>query len=327
MNPAQTWLEGLQPAVDVDLALLRREAETFQAKAQAANTGRVYRCQWAQFVRFADSLGREYLPAEPATVELYVRYKLIQQGCRADTVEVHLAAIRDQHRRAGRPLPALPAVRTLLLNARDHRRETPDAKEPLTLAQVETISRLLEERGDAFSLRDRAVLVTGWHSALRRSNLAALELSDVRIEEAGVRLRVKRSKTDQRGRGVSLGLHRVGRRRHICPARVLEDWLARRLRKPGPLFTFVDRDDRVTLRPISDEVVAAVVKRAVCLIGLDPRQYAGHSTRAGFVTDARAHAVPDSDIMRRTGHRNIKTLGIYDRSRDPFSGLDPLRRF
>jgi site-specific recombinase XerD len=320
---AQLWL--FEPALKVDMGRLKQFRDDLSRREQAENTVVGYACDWKNFLLWCTRACRSPRPATAETVELYVTYQLQVEKLKVVTVERRVSAIRDAHRAAGCPLGALEGVRAVLSGARRSRKERPEAKEPLTAAQLRRVSAKLRALGAARDVRDRALMVLGFASALRRSNLSALHVRDVAIVRKGVVVEVRSSKTDQKGVGVRLGVHR-GLRADTCPARTLRDWLRVRGESPGPLFTVCTSGGNVTRQRLGGEGIAAAVKRAVSLIGLDPAMYAGHSLRAGCATTGFEEGASDSAIMKRTGHRKHSTLQRYIRPADPFAGVNPLGR-
>jgi integrase len=170
--------------------------------------------------------------------------------------------------------------------------------------------------------RDRALLLVGFASSLRRSELAALQLADVDEVAEGLVIRLGKSKTDQSGAGRELGVHR-GAHGLTCPARALALWLVERGRLPGPLFTHVDYLGRVTPRAMTGHSVARAVKASCVRAGLDPARYAGHSLRSGCATACAGNRADVLAIMSRTGHKSVEMVGRYVRHGTLFA-LDPL---
>jgi integrase len=175
----------------------------------------------------------------------------------------------------------------------------------------------------ALGARDRALLLLGFASSLRRSELAALQVSDVEEVRQGLVVRLARSKTDQTGAGRELGVHR-GSHGVTCPVRALVRWLVERGRWPGPLFCTVDsRRGAVLHRAMTGASIATAIKAACVRAGLDPSRYAGHSLRAGCATAASANGASELAIMGRTGHRSVAMVGRYVRHGSLFA-VDPL---
>jgi integrase len=147
----------------------------------------------------------------------------------------------------------------------------------------------------------------------------ALDAEDVTLCDEGIVLVVRRGKTDQHGRGRKVGIH-YGKRRRTCPVRALGDWLTAAGITTGPVFRAVDRWGRVSSRRLSDRAVALVVKRHAAALGLDERQYAGHSLRAGLTTSAIRAGVDPLDVQRHTGHASLEMLRRYIRDATVFRG-------
>jgi integrase len=164
--------------------------------------------------------------------------------------------------------------------------------------------------------RDRALLLLGFAAALRRSELVALAVADMAVVAEGIRLTVRRSKTDQDAAGAVIGVVRTGT--PSCPVAALTAWLAAAGITDGRLFRRVDRHGRIGAA-LSDQSVALVVKRRAALVGLDAAAFSGHSLRAGLATAAAAHGVEERLIMRQTRHVSL-TVRRYIRDGEVFLG-------
>jgi integrase len=168
-------------------------------------------------------------------------------------------------------------------------------------------------------VRDRALLLVGFAGGMRRSEVVALDVDDVEFRRKGMLIRIRRSKTDQEGKGREIGIF-AGSRAQSCPVRAMKAWLYMRGKHDGPLFTGRKEGSRLVVA-----VVSLVVKRCVKLLGLDPRGYGAHSLRAGFVTAAAEAGMPETLIMQRTGHKSVQTVAKYVRPATAFS-VDALAR-
>lgn len=187
-------------------------------------------------------------------------------------------------------------------------------KAPATADLLTVIVRSLPA-GPA-GLRDRALLLVGFASALRRSELVALQVADVALHPEVMLLQIRSSKTDQEGRGAQIA---VPRGRANCPAAALEAWLKAADISDGPIFREVDRHGRVGAQQLTDRSVARIVKRSTRAAGFDERDFSGHSLRAGFVTTALERGVDTLKVMAMTRHAKVDTLRIYDRRRRDFA--------
>jgi integrase len=164
-------------------------------------------------------------------------------------------------------------------------------------------------------MRDRALLLIGFGAALRRSELAALDLEDVSLTEAGLKVLVRFSKADQEGRGQEVGVHR-GETPATCPVAAREAWLACRGRGEGPLFQRVLKGGRVRSVRLCDRSIARIVKTAVGRVGLDPGRYSGHSLRSGLATAAAIAGADLGNIMTQTRHKSAEVARRYIRDAD-----------
>lgn len=304
------------PAHDAErLALLHRERRRFgETQRLSPVTERGYAYDWLMFERWCVKARRKSLPADPETVALFVTEQLVS-GKKVSTAERRWSAIVHAHKMAATPLRDCLEPRAILNGAQRIRMERPRQMAPLSVASLEKITAALARRGDALSARDRAVLVCGFASALRRSTLCSLSLRDVEFTREGLIVHVRKEKQDQQGRGRMIGLP-PGRKEATCPVAALEAWLRYRGRTPGPLFTRLDRaGPGLQLHP---GAIANIVKARVSAIGLDARLHAGHSLRSGFVTSAGEAGIGELLIAAQTGHRSMEVLRRYFRRTNLF---------
>jgi integrase len=130
---------------------------------------------------------------------------------------------------------------------------------------------------DLKALRDRALLLIGFAGAFRRSELVALEVADIEETDTGLRVTIRRSKTDQEGAGTTIAIVRGS---IACPVAALRAWLTAAGITTGALFRSIRKGGKVGER-LSAQSVAEIVKIRAQRVGLDPAAFAGHSLRAG----------------------------------------------
>jgi integrase len=180
----------------------------------------------------------------------------------------------------------------------------------------EDLLRMLTRMEGLRGLRDRALLLIGFAAALRRSELAALDVEDVEHVDEGVLLNIRRSKTDQTALGRRVAIP-YGTQ-DACPVRALFNWLVRANIKTGAVFRSIDRIDRIAGTRLSVQSIALIVKEHARQIGLDSACYSGHSLRAGLVTSAIQAGVGVHKIQQQTGHRSLAMVARYVRDNDLF---------
>lgn len=303
---------GLRPLVSE----MSRQA---LAASQAPSTRRAYQADWADFAGWCAGRGLDPLPAWPETVGNYLT-DLAAAGLSSSTLARRVAAIRSAHLAAGHETsPTASAhVRRLVGGLRRLSGVAPAQKAAITTADVRALVGTLD-RETPLGLRDRALILLGFATGLRRAELAAIDVGDLAfVPDEGLRLRVRRSKTDQEGAGRTVAVLR-GRSAATCPIRALQAWLEV-LGQPstGPLFRYVRRGGHITDERMRGKVVAIVVQRAAKAAGLDPARYGGHSLRAGLVTTATRNGARVDRIMAQTGHVRVDTLMGYVREAQLF---------
>ncbi len=157
------------------------------------------------------------------------------------------------------------------------------------------------------------MLLLGYAGAFRRGELAAVSMDDVQITPTRLTLTARRSKTDQDGEGMIKVIPAM-QYAAVCPVRALSSWLAAARLEDGPLFRGIDCGGNVSARAMNSRQVARIVKHAAARSGLNARHYAGHSLRAGFVTEAAGAGAEAWQIIEQTGHRSHASLRRYIRS-------------
>lgn len=295
----------------IDLGALRMERAALAERRWSESTRLAYASDWRGFERWCSAAGRPALPCSADTLALFC-IDQARGGKLHSTICRHAAAVASKNVGGGFASPLTADVREVLAGIGRRLGTAPKhAKAALTVDELKLLLPVCGDgpRGD----RDRAILLLGFASGLRRSELAALDLADVERRPEGVVLRIARSKTDQNGAGRRLGVFR-GKHRLTCPVRALAAWVEGRGDWAGPLFSQLTMPgDAVTRKRMSGDAVAEVLKSAAKAAGLDPSRYGGHSLRAGCATAAAAAGASDLAIMQRTGHRSLAMVGRYVR--------------
>ena len=295
---------------------LAEQARLFIEAAKAENTRRAYRSDWRHFEAWCRSQGLVSLPATPETVTLYIT--ALATDHKPSSLQRKLTAITKAHQAAGLASPASMQHALVSETVKGIRRTLGTAqpgKEPLLTADILAMLDALDE--GLLGIRDRALLLVGFTGGFRRSELADLDVADITETADGLVIRVRRSKTDPEGKGISVALP-YGSAAARCPVRSYRRWIAAAGFAAGPAFRAVDRHGRIAPGRLDAGSIARVVKRAARAAGLDPALYAGHSLRAGFATQAFLNGAAEVSIMRQTRHKSLNTLRKYIRDRSLF---------
>ena len=285
-------------------------ARRYAALAKSPHTLKAYASDWSDFERFCRRSGQGSLPAAPETVALYLTYLIDEQKRKASTLTRRLAAISQVHQAAALPTPTGESVvRSVMAGIRRVHGTEQVAKAAVS---PELLRRLINGLPDTLrGRRDRALLLVGFAGALRRSELVALEVDDVRFEAEGMVLTIRRSKTDPEAAGQLIGIPR-SKASETCPMHALQAWLKEANITEGPLFRPIERwSNVVQTRALEDRRVATLMKELIKQAGLDPKAFAGHSLRSGLATAAAAGGASERAIMDQTRHRSVKQVRRY----------------
>lgn len=303
--------------------LARREeiesAASYAEEALAKNTRKAYTAAWRKFTRWCDE--RQFDPYGPrGQVAIYLAW-LADEGCKVSTVSISLCAIAKAFDVKGLPSPREDrAVRLVYQGIRRKVGIAPEQVEAILPHHLRSMVDSLPEpldRERLRTLRNRAILTMGWVGGMRRSEIVALDVTDVAEVPEGLKVTIRRSKTDQEGLGRTIAVP-YGAWLQTCPVRNLRAWLEASGVKDGPLFRTVTPDG-YDVRPwaLTDRQLANMVKQAAKRAGVEGR-FSGHSLRAGLVTSAVRAGKQVKSIQAVTGHKTLEVLYKYVREQEAF---------
>ena len=296
------------PALPVDLSDLAARAAEFARSSRSAATERAYRSDWTDFSGWCERAGLSPLPAAPATVGAYLSARTGE--LKVATLHRRLAAITAAHRMAGLGLDGgHPAIARVLAGIRRAYGTRQQAKTAILTEDLRRVVRALPTT--LAGIRDKAVLLVGFAGAFRRSELAALDLGDISLSNAGLTITIRRSKTDQEGAGRQVGIPRARKTSVTCPVAALESWLNERTELTNSDALFLGVFHGRLMGRLSGQAIAEIVKRAVNRVGFDPSKFAGHSLRSGFATSAARGGADLAFIMQQTGHKSADVARRY----------------
>ena len=301
------------------------------------NTRNAYRTGWRRFAAYCEEAGRDPMAATPHDVaDFVVRLASTPRSPRATTrrgeplamgtIRLFLAAISRKYRERGLDSPANDVrVDGVLRGLARLSGEPPRQVKALREHEIARILTRCDELAAnaahrTIAARDAAVVAVGFAAALRRSEVCSLRFGDIEFlggagAPPGMFLHIRRSKTDQAGRGQRIA---VPEGELIRPVFRMRRWLALAGIAGGPVFQSLRRGGRLQGRPMHPSDIARLVKRHVAAIGLDPSEYSGHSLRAGFVTSAAVHRARLDKIMEVTRHASPGMVLRYIRQADAF---------
>lgn len=322
---------GSADTLPADLASI---VQAYQRASKADATVKAYRSDAVVFGAWCAGYGFRSLPASPTAVAAFLTHEA-ETGRAASTIGRRCAAIRYAHRLAGLPDPTDDeTVRAVMKGAR---RTVGVAVTQKAAATADVVTAMLMRAPDTLTgKRDKALLALGFAGAFRRAELVALDVADLREDREGLRVMVRRSKTDQEGQGFEKA---IPHGRFIRPVALVQDWLDAAGIIGGPVFRPVSRSGRVrgtgigisdsapkaelygqAVKPprLTTQAVADIIKRYAAAAGLEASTFGAHSLRAGYITTAAERGADLARIMDQSGHRDPRTVMGYIRRANAF---------
>lgn len=284
-------------------------ARRYAESAIAPSTSVKYFKYWVQFERWCQDRGVS--PGTSASlndIAIYIS-AAADAGLAPSTIDVHVAAIRFGFRAAEATLPDIGSgspLSMVLAGIRRKNARKPDKKSPITASILKTITSHMGNSD--LACRDRAILLFGYASAMRRSELSQLCIEDLGWHAEGLIVTIPYSKTDQLALGARIAVPRG--QTDWCPVHALQSWINRANICEGPVFRRFTGRQRITDQAITPQTVAVVIKKWVSASELDPTLFSGHSLRRGWATDVAANGDTGA-LMGHLRHSDLRTSQGY----------------
>ena len=276
------------------------EIETLKnlRNSKAHNTLRAYQADFKDFSTFCLKNGLNSLPTEPKIVAIYLTY--LSSFSKYSTLKRRLASINVIHKLKGHYIDTKhPIISENLMGIKRRMGIKQIAKKPLLINDLKSIINVIdEEKNEYKKYQNRALILIGFAGGFRRSELVSIEYEDLDFVTEGVKIIIKRSKTDQTGEGMIKAIPYFDNIKY-CPVLSLKNWIDFSNIKSGLVFT------------ISDKTVALTIKKYASIAGLDKTKYAGHSLRSGFATSTAEIGADERSIMAMTGHKTTQMVRRY----------------
>jgi len=281
--------------------LKRLEIETLKnlKSSKASNTLRAYQSDYKDFASFCLKNNFSPLPTNPKILALYLTQ--LSKTSKFSTLKRRIASISVIHKMKGHYIDTKhPLIMENLLGIKRLKGTNQKSKKPILINDLKAIIKAINQSNFKYlkKLRDKALILTGFSGGFRRSELVAIELKDVEFVMEGVKIFVKRSKTDQSGEGMVKAIPYFTSDEY-CPVKALKTWINQSNLISGKIFN------------ISDKSVAITIKKYAALAGLDQNKYAGHSLRSGFATSTAESGAEERNIMAMTGHKTTQMVRRY----------------
>ena len=276
------------------------ELETLKnlKSSKSLNTLRAYKADYKDFVLFCSKHAFKSMPSEPKIISLYLTY--LSKTSKFSTLKRRLASLSVVHKLSGHYIDTKhPIITENLMGIKRVKGTYQKAKKPILINDLKKIINVIdEEKNEKKKYKNRALILIGFAGGFRRSELVAIEYEDLDFVNEGVKIFIKRSKTDQSGEGMTKGIPYFSKSNY-CPVIALKNWVKKAEIKSGKIFD------------ISDKSVALTIKKYTSIAGLDSNKYSGHSLRSGFATSAAELGAEERSIMAMTGHKTTQMVRRY----------------
>ena len=297
--------------VITDIKSLQEETILNLQSSKANNTVRAYKSDFNDFGLFCAKNGFKSLPTQPKIVALYLTH-LSTKEVKMSTIKRRLVSIGVIHKLKGLYLDTKhPSIVENVMGIKRRKGSFQKGKKPLLINNLKQIIKVIDQENyeEIKKIRDKTIILVGFSGGFRRNEIVSLDIDDLDFVNEGVRINLKRSKSDQFGEG-SLKALPYFESSQYCPVKSLLNWIEISKIKSGPLFRRFIKGSKLSEKRLTDQTVALIVKEYLKLGGIDNRNYSGHSLRSGFATSAAESGAEERSIMAMTGH---KTTGMVRR--------------
>ena len=294
-----------------DIKSLHEETLINLRSSKSNNTLRAYKSDFKDFGKFCAKHGFDSLPSEPKIVSLYLTH--LSKNSKISTLRRRLVSISMVHKLKGHYLDTKhPIIIENLMGIRRVKGSVQKGKKPLLINHLKSIINVINEQkiDEIKKLRDKTIVLIGFGGGFRRSELISIDHEDLEFVPEGLKITIKRSKTDQFGVGMVKGLPYFDNEIY-CPVINLKNLLELSKIKTGPIFRRFVKGSSLTESRLTDQSVVLLIKNYLNLAGIENSNYSSHSLRSGFATVAAESGADERSIMAMTGHKTTQMVRRY----------------
>ena len=295
-----------------DIKALQEETLLNLQNSKANYTIRAYRSDFSDFGLFCAQNGFKSLPTDPKIVSLYLTY-LSTKNIKMSTLKRRLVSIGVIHKLKGHYLDTKhPSIIENIMGIKRRKGSIQKSKKPLLINNLKAIINAIDQEKveKIKKFRDRSLILIGFSGGFRRNEIVSLNYDDLDFVTEGLKINIRRSKTDQFGEGSVKGLPYFNNSQY-CPVISLEKWIEISNINSGPLFRRFIKGSKLSKNRLTDQTVALLIKKYLKLAGIDSKNYSGHSLRSGFATSAAESGAEERSIMAMTGHKSTEMVRRY----------------
>jgi site-specific recombinase XerD len=302
-----------------DIKALQEETLLNLQSSKAKNTIRAYKSDFKDFGLFCTQNGFKSLPSEPKIISLYLT-QLSTKDVKISTIKRRLVSIGVIHKLKGHYLDAKhPLIVENLMGIKRRKGSIQNGKKPLLINNLRKIINVIDQqkKEKIKIFRDRTIILIGFSGGFRRNEIVSLDFDDLDFVEEGLKINIKRSKTDQFGEGSIKGLPYFDNSQY-CPVLSIKKWIEISKINSGALFRRFTKGSNLSEKRLTDQTVALLIKEYLDLAGINSKNYSGHSLRSGFATSAAEAGAEERTIMAMTGHKSTEMVRRYIKNADLF---------
>jgi site-specific recombinase XerD len=295
-----------------DIKALQEETLLNLQSSKASNTVRAYKSDFNDFEIFCAQNGFKSLPSEPKIVSMYLTH-LSTKDAKMSTLKRRLVTIGVIHRLKGYYLDTKhPAIIENIMGIKRRKGSFQKSKKPILINYLKEIINVIDEqdKDEIKKFRDRSIILIGFSGGFRRNEIVSLDCDDLDFVPEGLKINIKRSKTDQFGEGFTKALPYFDSSQY-CPVVSLKKFIEISKITAGPVFRRFVKGSKLSENRLTDQTVALLIKEYLNLAGIDSKNYSGHSLRSGFATSAAESGVEERSIMAMTGHKSTEMVRRY----------------
>jgi site-specific recombinase XerD len=295
-----------------DIKALQEETLLNLQSSKAINTIRAYKSDFKDFGLFCAQNGFKSLPSNPKIVSLYLTH-LSSKEVKMSTLKRRLVSIGVIHKFKGHYLDTKhPAIIENILGIKRRKGSVQKGKKPILINNLKSIINVIDqqEKEEIKKLRDKSIILIGFSGGFRRNEIVSLDHDDLDFVTEGLKITVRKSKTDQFGKGSIKALPYFDNSQY-CPVVNLKKWIDISKINFGPLFRRFSKGSKLSEYRLTDQTVALIIKKYLNLAGIDSKNYSGHSLRSGFATSAAESGAEERSIMAMTGHKSTEMVRRY----------------
>jgi len=298
--------------LQIDIKKLHEETLLNLKSSKANNTLRAYNSDFNDFELFCVKNGFKSLPSDPKIVSLYLTH-LSTKDFKMSTLKRRLVSIGVIHKLKGHYLDTKhPSIIENIMGIKRRKGSVQKAKKPILINNLKAIINVIDKQNkeEIKKLRDRTIILIGFSGGFRRNEIVSLDYDDLDFVPEGLKINIRRSKTDQFGEG-SIKALPYFENSEYCPVLSIKKWIEISKISNGPIFRRFLKGSKLSINRLTDQTIALLIKEYLTLAGIDSKNYSGHSLRSGFATSAAESGAEERSIMAMTGHKSTEMVRRY----------------